>query len=178
MFGKLLVTMAYVPKDAAWFLAELVEEFRVSGCRRNVVHINYVLVGARTPDEAYRKAICLGKSSDNTWENPEGKIVTHRFLGLRDLDVIHDPLEDGCEIMYVERLGVSKVGLRKLVRKKGQLEAFLPVPERPRGRPDYSSKEIMDMVAERMKGAQRAASQNRRPSRPQATQMPRRGSGR
>ena len=49
--------MAYVPKDAEWFLAKLVEEFHVSGHERNVVHINYILVQARTPEEAYRRAI-------------------------------------------------------------------------------------------------------------------------
>jgi hypothetical protein len=57
--------MAYVPKDAEWFLAELVEEFRVQGDKRNTI------------------------------------------------------------------------------------EAFLPVRRR-RGRPDYTSKEIMDMIEERM----------------------------
>src|SRR6185503_5913533 len=99
--------MAYVPKDAEWFLAQLVEEFRVAGHRRNVVHINYVLIKARTPPEAYRKAMQLGKRANSRWRNPKGELVTHRFLGLRDLDVIHDPLEHGCEIMFFERLGMT-----------------------------------------------------------------------
>jgi hypothetical protein len=139
--------MAYIPKDAEWFLAELVEEFVVHGYKRNAVHINYVLIQARTPDEAYSKAIKLGRQHQGTWKNPAGQTVTHRFVGLRDLDVIYDPLEHGCEIMFIERLGLSRAGLRKLVRKKKQLEAFRPVPiRRRRGRPDYSSKEILDMV--------------------------------
>jgi hypothetical protein len=142
--------MAYIPRNAEWFLAELVEEFRVEGHRRNVVHINYVLIKARTPLEAYRKAMQLGKMANSRWKNPKGEIVTHRFLGLRELDVIHDPLEHGCEIMYLERLGMTRANTRKLVRKKGELEAFLPVRPRP-NRPDYSSKEIMDMVAEELK---------------------------
>ncbi len=174
--------MAYVPKDAEWFLAKLVEEFRVQGYKRNAVHINYVLIQAKTPTAAYRKAIELGKRSNNTWKNPGGKTVTHRFLGLRELDVIHDPLEHGCEIMYIERLGMSRVGLRKLVRKKKELEAFLPIAiQRPRGRPDYSSKEIMDMVAERikkMKSAEQGGPPNRRPARPRAIRTSRRGGAR
>lgn len=142
--------MAYVPRDAEWFLAELVEEFRVEGHRRNVVHINYVLIKARTPSEAYRKAMQLGKVTNSRWKNPKGKMVTHRFLGLRQLDVIHDPLEHGCEIMYKERLGMTRANTRKLVRNKRELEAFLPIRHR-RGRPDYSSKKIMDMVARELK---------------------------
>jgi hypothetical protein len=92
----------------------------------------------------------LGKRANSRWRNPKGELVTHRFLGLRDLDVIHDPLEHGCEIMYEERLGMTRANTRKLVRKKRDLEAFLPVRPRP-NRPDYSSKEIMDMVARELK---------------------------
>jgi hypothetical protein len=142
--------MAYVPKDAEWFLAQLVEEFRVQGHNRSAVHINYVLIRARTPVEAYQKAVGLGRQANQTWRNPEGTQVRHRFLGLRDLDVIHDPLEHGCEIMFVERLGVTNEGLRKLVRKRSELEAFLPIRSR-RGRPDYSSKDILDLAARKLK---------------------------
>lgn len=142
--------MAYVPEDAEWFLAQLVEEFQVQGCKRNAVHINYVLIRANTPSDAYQKALEIGKRANQTWKNPDGKRVRHRFVGLRDLDVIHEPLEHGCEIMFVERLGVSTPGLRKLVRRKEALEAFRPI--RPRkGRPDYSSKEILDLAAREVK---------------------------
>jgi hypothetical protein len=142
--------MAYIPKDAEWFLAQLVEEFRVEGHRRNVVHVNYILIKARTPREAYRKAMRLGKGGNSRWRNPKGELVIHRFLGLRELDVIHDPLEHGCEIMFDERLGMTDANTRKLVRKKLDLEAFLPIRSRPT-RPDYSSKKIMDKVTEELK---------------------------
>jgi hypothetical protein len=143
--------MAYVPKDAEWFLAQHVQEIRVQGRKRNVVHINYVLIEAKTPEDAYRKAIALGKTANQRYENPEGRTVTIRFLGLRNLDVIHDTIEHGCEIMFSERVGMTKAGLRRLVRKKRQLEAFLPV-RNPSGRPDYSSKEIMDEVSKQLAG--------------------------
>jgi hypothetical protein len=142
--------MAYIPKDVEWFLAQLVEEFQVQGSKRNIVHINYVLIRASTPEHAYREALKLGKQANQRYKNPHGKLVTHRFLGLRNLDAVFDPLEHGCEIMFVERLGMSAGGTRKLVRSKRELEAFLPV--RPRkGRPDYSSKQIMDMVEKRLR---------------------------
>ena len=158
--------MAHIPDDAKWFIAQLVEEFRVEGSKRNAVHINYVLVEASRPAEAYQKAIKLGQQANNEYENPEGKKVIHRFVGLRDLDVIYFPIEHGCEIMFEERLGVGPAALGKLVRKKADLEAFRPVPlRRPPGRPDYSSKEIMDMVrieSNKPKGAERAECRRRR----------------
>jgi hypothetical protein len=137
--------MAYIPKDVEWFLAELVVEIRVESYKRNIVHINYGLIRARTPERAYREALKLGKRANRTYENPNGKSVTHRFLGLRNVDAIFEPLEHGCEIMFVERVGMNAASIRKLVRSKRELEAFLPIRNR-KGRPDYSSKEIMDMV--------------------------------
>lgn len=142
--------MAYVPKDAEWFLADLVQEIRVEGCKRNVVHINSVIIRAKSPEAAYVRAIAIGKSGAISYINPQGKRVSIRFRGLENLDVIHDPLGDECEIMFREKLGVSEKGIRKLLRAKRELEVFQPIRGR-RGRPDYSSKEIMDMVANELK---------------------------
>lgn len=150
LIGK--TDMAYIPKDARWFLAELVEETRVEGSKRNVVHINYILIEAGTPEIAYQKALALGKAAGSRYKNVHGKEVTTRFLGLRNLDVIHDELKHGCEIMFVEKLGVTPEGLSKLVRRKAELEAFRPVRGRP-GRPDYASgyivREICAALAEK-----------------------------
>ena len=137
--------MAFVPSDAEWFLAQIVLEIRVAGSKRNVVHVNFVLIQARSPDAAFKRATSIGKRGNASYLNEQGKRVTIRFRGLRDLDVIQDPLEDGCEIMFTEKLGVTEKGLRKLLRPKRDLEAFLPVRDRP-GRPNFSSKGIMDQV--------------------------------
>jgi len=135
--------MAYIPENAEWFLGQIVEEIRVAGQRENIVHISYLLINARTPEEAYRKALKLGEQCNCSYKNEHNEQVTVRFVGLRDLDVIHGPLEHGCEIMFNEKLGVNKRNLKQLVRKKKDLEAFLPIRERP-GRPNYASKEVMD----------------------------------
>jgi len=149
--------MGYIPNDAQWFIAQLVEEFQVEGCKRNAVHINCVLIEAHRPGEAYQKAMKLGRQANSEYFNPKGKKVVHRFLGLRDLDVIYFPIEHGCEIMFEERLGVGRTALSKLVRKKIDLEVFRPIPlRRPKGRPDYSSKEIMDIVGRRSNKRKRA----------------------
>ena len=143
--------MAHVPKDAEWFLAALVEEIRVAGSRRNIVHINYVIIRARSPEAAYARAMNIGKRSAMSYENLHGQKVTIRFRGLGNLDVIYDPLGDECEIMYREKLGVTEKGIRRMLRPKRQLEVFMPIRERP-GRPDFSSQEVMNEVAKRLKG--------------------------
>src|SRR6202521_1398870 len=101
-----LAQMGFIPKDAKWYLADIVEEIRVEGDRRNVVHTNLALVRADSPDEAYAKAIALGKRGNTKYKNPEGKMVTIRFRGLKELNVIHDELEHGCEITFGEDIGV------------------------------------------------------------------------
>lgn len=137
--------MAHVPTDAEWFLAQMVLEIRVAGSKRNVVHVNLVLIHAGSPEAAFKRAISIGKRGNSSYVNGLGKRVTVRFRGLRELDVIHDPLEDGCEVMFTERLGVTEKGIRKLLRPKRDLEVFLPVRDRP-GRPNFGSKEVMDQV--------------------------------
>jgi Domain of unknown function (DUF4288) len=141
--------MAYIPKDAKWFLAYLVEEIRVQDSKRNIVHINYVIIRANSPEEAYLRAMALGKAGNMTYLNPMRKKVTIRFRGLRNLDVIHDPLGDECEILFTEKLGVSEENLKKMLRRKRDLEVFQPIRGRS-GRPDYSSKEIMDEFEKRL----------------------------
>jgi hypothetical protein len=163
--------MAYIPKDARWFLADLVVEIRVQGSKRNIVHINTTLIEAKTPVMAYRRAMELGKKANSRDKNIHGKEVVSRFLGLCNLDVIHFELEHGCEIMFVEKLGVTAKGLRKLVRKKEELEAFLPVRGRP-GRPDYAPgdivREIYAELAKKEKDSPKPAPakrKNRKPTR-------------
>src|SRR5258706_13462993 len=85
--------MAFVPKDAEWFLADLVQEIRVAGSKRNIVHINYVIIHAASPEAAFATATALGKRSAISYTNEMGKKVMIRFRGLRNLDVIYDPLE-------------------------------------------------------------------------------------
>jgi hypothetical protein len=55
-----LAQMGFIPKDPKWYLADIVEEIRVAGDWRNVVHTNLILVRADSPDEAYEKAMALG----------------------------------------------------------------------------------------------------------------------
>jgi hypothetical protein len=136
--------MGFVPKDAEWYLAEIVQELTVAEDPRNVVWRNLTLVHASFPEDAYAQAISLGESGDTEYLNPAGKRVTVRFRGLSYLDVIHDALEHGAELMFHSNVGVGLDDLQKLLRSKEELQLFLPI-ERAEG-PNVASGEIVKMV--------------------------------
>jgi hypothetical protein len=139
--------MGFIPKDAKWYLADIVEEIRVEGDRRNVVHTNLILVRADSPDEAYERAMALGKRGNTKYRNPEGKIVTIRFRGLKELNVIHDELEHGSEIAFSRDVGVSETKIKNWILPRRKLEVFAPI--RPHQGPDYASADVIEMVYER-----------------------------
>jgi hypothetical protein len=140
--------MAYIPKDSERYVAEIVEEIRVEGDLRNVIHRNLLLINAHSPDEAYARAVGLGKEGETEYENPAGKNVVIKFRGLAALSVIHDKLEHGAELRYSEDIGVSETKIAELVRAKEQLSVFRDI-EASNG-PDYACKEIVDEGLELM----------------------------
>jgi len=136
--------MGFVPKDAEWYLAEIVQELTVEDDPRNVVWRNLTLVHASSPEDAYKRAISLGQEGDTEYLNPAGKLVTIRFRGLSYLDVIHDQLEHGAELMFHSSISVDKDDLQKMLRSKEELQLFLPI-ERADG-PNVASGEIVQML--------------------------------
>ena len=117
------------------------QEITVEGDPRNVVHTNLILVRADSPDEACEKAMELGTAGDQSWENIDGKRVTFRFRGLRDLNVIHDNLEHGAELSYSEDIGMDEASIQKWVTPKDELGVFQPTL--PSARPDYRSRDVI-----------------------------------
>ena len=135
-----------------WYIAEIVLEIVVEQEAMNVVHTNLVLVQAESAERAYEKAMQCGKDGESTYANPQGKSVTLRFRGLRNLLKVYDPLEDGAELFYEERVGVGETELLALIREKVDMTAFLPLQGvKPNGSPDYSCGEIMREALEMVK---------------------------
>ncbi|MGD0676512.1 MAG: DUF4288 domain-containing protein [Polyangiaceae bacterium] len=134
--------MAHIPRDARWYIAEIVERILVQGDPGAVVHVNLCLIEATGPAIAYRKALALGNAAEITYLNPKGRKVSIEFLGLRDLKVVHDRLEHGAELLYHEYVGLTAAAARKLVTTRTNLSVFRPL-ERSSG-PDYSSAEVVE----------------------------------
>ena len=85
---------------------------------------NLILIRANSPAEAYKKAMKHGKMSEDK-VRINGKPGKLRFLGLRDLVLIYDELEDGAELEWPETQ-FTRVKMRKLLRSKERLHAFNP----------------------------------------------------
>lgn len=128
--------MGFIPKDARWYLADVVLEHRIDAEAQNLVHVNTHLVEAGSPDEAYDKAVALGRGAEHAYENTDGRRVRVLFRGLRELNVIHEPLEDGAELMYTEDAGVPEERLREWGRPRERLAVFAPIEGKPGG-PNY-----------------------------------------
>jgi len=146
--------MAYIPQNAKWYLAWIVVETIIEGDPRNVVHTNLMLVRADSPDEAYAKAIEIGKAAEMAYENPQGKPVASVFHGLRELCVIYDDLKHGAELSYEEEFGVANEEIERGVKPKEKLAVFSE--EDITEKPDYMPKEIADELEKRFSKEQDA----------------------
>ncbi len=118
MIGVKDFNMGFVPEDAEWYLAEIVQELTVEDDPRNMIWRNLTLMKADSPDHAYERALEMGQAGNNQYLNPDGKLVITRFQGLSFMDVVHDPLEDRAELMFSSQTGVNPEELRSLLRPK------------------------------------------------------------
>jgi hypothetical protein len=139
--------LGFILADAKWYLAEIVLEITIDDDPRSVVHTNTVLVRADSPEEAYDKSLALGKQSETSYENPDGKRVQFLFKGLHDLNVIHDELEHGAELSFHEQVQMSEEEFSRWTVPKEQLGVFAPI--RSSAGPDYAAGDIIREVYER-----------------------------
>src|SRR5580658_5118673 len=74
-----VLTMSYIPPDARWYLADIVEEFRIESEPENIVHTNTILVRADSPEEAYQSALALGKKARSLIQTQKEKPFRFTF---------------------------------------------------------------------------------------------------
>lgn len=117
---------AFIPEGAKWFLADLVLAIRVGNRKRVTVHVNTVLVRADSPTEAFKKATALGQGEELNYENAAGEPVRFSFLGLKNLDLVDDELEHGCELRFTESIGRTTKKARAMVAPRRRLSVFRP----------------------------------------------------
>ena len=139
--------MAFIPPNAKWYVADLVEEIRVPGRRRNHVWINTVLIRADSPEEAYRKSLQLGRDGNTSYKNISGQKVVCKFRGIKQLNVIHDSLEHGCELFFRSKL-LAEDGIKRQVSKKQSLAVFQTL-RRMRAWKTFFPKKIADKLTKR-----------------------------
>ncbi|MBZ5594227.1 MAG: DUF4288 domain-containing protein [Acidobacteriia bacterium] len=135
--------MVYIPQGAQWYIAEIIEEICIEDDNRNVVHKNLLLIHADSPEAAYARCLEIGSQSESSYLNPDGKNVTSHFRGVSYLNVIHDDLEDGAELLYERRISVGEEEILKWVRPKEELDLFRDRDDAI-DCPNYSSKDVLN----------------------------------
>jgi hypothetical protein len=137
------------PQSQEWFLATLITEISIEGETRNVVHRNLFLVSARSPEEAYHKALQIGHEGEITYDNPAGRQVRHSFRGVAQLEELVDgEPADGAELAFEQHVAVSEEEIQALVPPKERLRVFGETALCETNVPDYSSKDVLIRVAE------------------------------
>ena len=117
-----------VYKKRNWYIAHELLYFHTDKARSRakapklVVWENLVLIKAKNPDEAYRKALKHGCLSEEQ-VRINGESGRCRFRGLKDLVLIYDDLEDGTELEWHD-LRLNAAELSRMVRRKQQMQAF------------------------------------------------------
>jgi len=104
--------------DMKWFIAETLLLYSIPAADSYVLHNNFVLTRAATPEAAVEIAERRGREWDDTFYNTDGHAVTGRFIGLRNLNEIYEELEDGAELLYEEFLPASEAEALQFVRAK------------------------------------------------------------
>ena len=145
--------MGYIPAEARWYIADVILEHRIEDDPRNVVHVNIHLIEAASPDEAYEKALALGRADEMVYENSDGAMVRVAFRGLRDLNVIHEALEDGAEILYEKQIDVPEVRLRTMARERPELSVFAPIEDGTTAdEPNLMSDDVARLLLKHLEG--------------------------
>jgi hypothetical protein len=85
-----------------------------------------IILEAKNRDSAYTKAVRLGSSNKSTFSDDASKRAGRWvFEGLTSLLPIYDDLGDGAEVLWRDHSGRALKSLRAMVKKKGELEAFV-----------------------------------------------------
>ncbi len=112
--------------QARWYVAKLIEEIAVEDDPLKVIHRTVTVLYANSEQEAYEKALSLGKEREITYRNTAAKLVRTTFWGLGELNVIHDNPVHGVDFFKEEP--VIHIGERRkrTPQQRPPLSAFQP----------------------------------------------------
>ena len=140
--------MAYIPKNAVWYIADVIEEITVQGYKSCSIHINTVLIKASSPDDAFQKANEIGNTYNNTYKNIHQETVICAFRGLKNLNIISEELEHGAELAYVRLERIRRTSVASFISDKSDLAVFRDITpiSGPNMMPDWTDKELKQRI--------------------------------
>jgi len=114
-------------KTHKWYISHEILYFQKtkrSGPREETLTVweNLVLIKARNPEEAYRKALKRGRLNEEKVKI-DGDEGYCKFKGLRDLVLIYDKLEDGAELEW-RTCQANRTELSRMIKPKQKMQAF------------------------------------------------------
>lgn len=90
--------------SARWYIAKLIEEIAVEDDPLKVIHRTVTVIYANSEQEAYERAILLGKEREIIYRNPGDKLVRTIFWGLGELNVVSESPDHGFDFFDEERV--------------------------------------------------------------------------
>lgn len=112
----------------AWLVQMTVPKLKACNMEANVeVWKNLVILEASGVEEAVHKAYKIGLSAQGDCRGSlrlNGQPATVKFLGVGDMGVVHDGLEDGSEILWQIKKCRQRTA-KKLVRSKREIMVVL-----------------------------------------------------
>jgi len=128
-----LTSSNHVRKIREWYIAHEILYFEPSRQKNKkkanwTVWENLILIRAKSPGEAYRKAMDLGRLNEHAVKI-DGEDGYCRFRGLRELTLVYDELEDGAELEWRE-FQMEPTKLNQMVIPKAKMQAFKVAPKR------------------------------------------------
>ena len=121
-------------KKGEWFIIEIIEKCEPvernenQDLRRVTTWGNHHLIKAGSPEEAFDKAVKIGKEGEYKFTNTDGLEMEWIFVGIGDLlPIYEDTIEDGIEIMWTDYGFISnRRASRMSLSKEELLKDFKP----------------------------------------------------
>ena len=96
--------------------------------RRVTTWGNHHLIKADSPEQAFDKAVILGKEKNYKFTNSDKIEMESIFVGIGELIPIYEDIEDGAELMWTDYGFISNRRTMKMAYKKQELlETIKPI---------------------------------------------------
>ena len=119
-------------KNGEWYIVEIIEKCeppihnKKQDLRRVKTWMNHHLIKAKSGEEAYDKAIKIGKEGEFKFKNSDNLELEWSFVGIGDIIPIYeDNIEDGTEIMWTDYGNISNRRAERMARNKKELIEFI-----------------------------------------------------
>ncbi|MEP1742389.1 MAG: DUF4288 domain-containing protein [Kangiellaceae bacterium] len=117
-----------IKNNSDWFLADIVERAEMVGHdktnpnRRCLTWTNTVLIQAPSIEEAYDKAMKIGRENYSMrYKAASGETCNWKVLGLSSLVPIYEDIEDGAEIGFTDEGRIAAKTSESMVKSKRDL---------------------------------------------------------